>query len=332
MNSKLILHVGHGKTGTSYIQSTLALNVEKLRENGIAYPKHLSLELAAKGITTSGNGSLIFDRNFCVNGITLLSDEGFCYRLTVDNNFEKLVLRHKSELEVILYTRNVIEFYASSWGQYIKTGLGTLDFEQYILERDQHPYELILWWLETAKKHDFVCKVRNYSNHKHALMEIFTQDLLGDSLDVDLQLPANNIINRSLTISELNALTAFNRYLGKDESFIAKNLVHKLPDIEPEYPKISQQSYHLLNNRIQSSIQKINALIDPKEAVLIEDFHTYNSKTNVVSSHICELSKDQLSVIAEAISDELTFNSLVRRKSKKYMEMIRRKLKKTIWR
>ena len=34
----LVIHVGHGKTGTSAIQSFLALNQAKLREFGVIYP------------------------------------------------------------------------------------------------------------------------------------------------------------------------------------------------------------------------------------------------------------------------------------------------------
>ena len=35
---KLVLHLGHGKTGTSSIQATLLANAELLAANGIAYP------------------------------------------------------------------------------------------------------------------------------------------------------------------------------------------------------------------------------------------------------------------------------------------------------
>ena len=149
------------KTGTSYIQSTLALNFEKLQENGIFYPKHSSFKNAITGTATSGNGSLIFNQNFNVKGKTLLSDEGLCNRFSIDNNFEKFILRHKSELEIILYTRNVIEFCAQRWGPYLKTDLGTLNFEEHILEK-RSPYNSILWWLKAAKKYKFVCKVKNY--------------------------------------------------------------------------------------------------------------------------------------------------------------------------
>ena len=91
----------------------------------------------------------------------MLSDDGLCNRFSIDNNFEKFILRHKSELEIILYTRNVIEFCAQRWGPYLKTGLGTLNFEEHILEK-RSPYNSILWWLKAAKKYKFVCKVKNY--------------------------------------------------------------------------------------------------------------------------------------------------------------------------
>ena len=43
---EIILHIGHGKTGSSYLQSFLALNREKLLDIGIDYPKDDEFENA----------------------------------------------------------------------------------------------------------------------------------------------------------------------------------------------------------------------------------------------------------------------------------------------
>ena len=48
--NKLILHIGHGKTGSSYIQSFLANNILKLKENGIKYPKPRDLLKQKRGL------------------------------------------------------------------------------------------------------------------------------------------------------------------------------------------------------------------------------------------------------------------------------------------
>lgn len=57
--SVLYLHVGHGKTGSSYLQSALALSQDALRDNGIFYSLNEVGRRAAQGKITSGNGNLL---------------------------------------------------------------------------------------------------------------------------------------------------------------------------------------------------------------------------------------------------------------------------------
>jgi hypothetical protein len=53
---KLFLHIGHGKTGTSAIQSSLAIASDELSKKGISYPIQQSLrEQASQLEITSGN-------------------------------------------------------------------------------------------------------------------------------------------------------------------------------------------------------------------------------------------------------------------------------------
>ena len=54
--TKLFLHIGHGKTGTSAIQSALAIASEDLAKRGINYPIQQSLrDRASRLEITSGN-------------------------------------------------------------------------------------------------------------------------------------------------------------------------------------------------------------------------------------------------------------------------------------
>ena len=53
-HQNIILHIGHGKTGSSYIQSSLALSVGRLREAGIEYPEVTPLTSAKQGGISSG--------------------------------------------------------------------------------------------------------------------------------------------------------------------------------------------------------------------------------------------------------------------------------------
>ena len=59
MKKNLIVHIGHGKTGTSYIQSVLALNIELLSSLGITYPDFgRIMTLARSGNVTAGHSNI----------------------------------------------------------------------------------------------------------------------------------------------------------------------------------------------------------------------------------------------------------------------------------
>ena len=67
---EIILHIGHGKTGTSYLQSCLALNRQKLLDIGIDYPEDRSFKSAKKGEITSGNPAQFFNNYLNIESIT----------------------------------------------------------------------------------------------------------------------------------------------------------------------------------------------------------------------------------------------------------------------
>ena len=50
--SNLVLHIGRNKTGSSYIQSVLALNIKQLSKYGINYPQPSDIKKASKGYNT----------------------------------------------------------------------------------------------------------------------------------------------------------------------------------------------------------------------------------------------------------------------------------------
>ena len=327
MNPKLILHIGHGKTGTSYIQSTLALNIDNLKKYNIHYPLHKSFSSAVKGLTTSGNGNLIFNPKFTIDQTTLLSDEGLCYRLSIDDNFKRFVQRHNCDLEIILYTRNVVEMLASRWGQYIKTGLGVLSFDEFISADKFNSYETVLWWVEASKKFNFTLKLRNYSSHKSSLINVFYQDLLNAPVDFDIILPETKIINRSMTISELKLQTAFNRFFKESGSFISSALIKKLPNIESEQPIISQMNYDKLYKRYNAVINKINSFIDPNEKIIIEGYLKYNSNGTRFDDSEYNFNQDQIEVIAEALANEQSFSNVISRTIQSLIRGIKKKKK-----
>ena len=57
----LYIHIGHNKTGSSYIQSIFANSIATLQEQGIVYANSKNLEKAKRGEITTGNSSAFSD-------------------------------------------------------------------------------------------------------------------------------------------------------------------------------------------------------------------------------------------------------------------------------
>ena len=133
----IVLHIGHGKTGSSYLQSCLALNRDKLLALGIDYPWHRSFAKATAGSISSGNGANFLKYLPDLNAeseIVVFSSEFLFANLLASTQFKDLLNSEKYRIEVLLYTRNLFEMKFSSWGQAVKRGGLTLDVNTTLLK------------------------------------------------------------------------------------------------------------------------------------------------------------------------------------------------------
>ena len=157
MSRTVIIHVGHGKTGTSYIQSSLALNRGKLSELGISYPYDLSIERAIQGDTTSGNGALfqshylpaieeadqiLFSSEILFH--SLIDDGGLSLRNCLMDKYENV--------KIILFTRDILDMLVSTWGQLVKKMGATIGLNEYIQSRKDRHHEKVISWINLSKK------------------------------------------------------------------------------------------------------------------------------------------------------------------------------------
>jgi len=307
MTPKLILHIGHGKTGTSYIQSVLASNTDYLKTNGIRYPEHASFDSAKEGKVSSGNGSLFLD-GIALEGTTLFSFEKFFHALASDEQVEELVLPHAADVQILLYTRNVFEMISSAWGQDIKRGGGTLDIDAYMSRRNDPHHRRVLWWLEASKRYGFDCKVRNYSLHRKTLIDTFFTDLMGEqgeSYSSQLTLPENSQVNRSLTVAEYKIQLEFNKNIPHTGSYISDSFVNLLPSIKSETPLISPDTYDKVVQWIEPTIEKINQLIDPSEAIKIETLEEIQASSVGLTDREYRISGDQIEALVASVSEKI---------------------------
>lgn len=132
----LWLHIGHGKTGSSYLQSCFAFSRKELAANGLHYPWHRNIRQAAKGQTTSGNGrfliraldSGVHRAAFVISARALrrdwlLSSEFLVHRLSRPDaaaNLKGLMTKAGfSRIRMLLFIRDPEAHLMSAWHQWI---------------------------------------------------------------------------------------------------------------------------------------------------------------------------------------------------------------------
>jgi len=222
------LHVGMGKTGTSYIQSTLSVNRKRLAECGVLYPVLGENKRIRLGGIDSGNGvhlaqSLLPNRFFLSDKrkkeiwrdldselgrgfeYVLISSE-FLLSLSVEGFLEiqAHAKRFKYACEVIVFARSLLERVYSQWMQRLKRSGGTSDWEEHAIHA-QSEMERQLDKLDSIfgrnRMHCF-----NYDSWKNDLLAPMARLLKWDCV---LARPFR-VVNRSLAPEEVSRMLYFN--------------------------------------------------------------------------------------------------------------------------
>ena len=273
--NKLILHIGHGKTGSSYIQSFLANNILKLKENGINYPKPRDFIKAKKGFITSGNGHRFLNKEGKINYVnfkdktTLFSEETLFDKLISNEEFVNIINSKFLKVKVILFTRNLFEHEFSVWGQLIKRNKYIYHLDDYFTQNHKSKtYELVKKWIILSEKSNFELKLLNYSNHKNDLINSFLEEIMLNKKTLsDFHIPSQKI-NRSLNLTELEFIRMINLLDFKKN--LAEDLVNYFPNVESSQIFCNQESYQLCLESNLDNINFINSFLDNSEKIKIE--------------------------------------------------------------
>ena len=141
--TKLFLHIGHGKTGTSAIQSSLAIASDNLRGKGINYPIGSTLrDRASRLEITSGNWEpkpdislseqvlSIAEQNQDDSAIILSSESLFWLIPELIKN--KSQWENQLDLHIILAVREIEEMLSSEYQQRVKRHGDAMPLEQFL--------------------------------------------------------------------------------------------------------------------------------------------------------------------------------------------------------
>lgn len=312
---EIIIHIGHGKTATSYIQSFLALNKKKLLDIGIDYPEHESFEAAKKGHISSGNG-VTLEKNISnlellsSKDIILFSNENFYHQFLIEKSkiFNQLAKSNKYKLKIILYSRNLFSQLFSTWAQTIKRSRQTWDINTFLKQPNLNYHKQILDWFDLSKELGFEIIFRNYSNHKNYILDTFLKDLINNkNINIKFDMPSEKKINRSLTFSEYEFQRVCN-FLKLGSPDLSDLLVNELPEVDAMKLKCDFETYNFVKNKNFNIINDINNRVNKKEALVIEPIEevTYNKEDN----NFKPLSKNQMSLISSYLSKKIkNFNS-----------------------
>ncbi|NVO25469.1 hypothetical protein [Donghicola mangrovi] len=311
------LHAGHGKTGSSFLQSCLAMSSDVLAAQKIHYPDLTnSFANARAGRITAGNihtGKMALleaveetCRHLSEDQAVLFSHEELFAYLNGGNAkaFLEKVRDGEFDLRVLCFIRDPLEHAVSLYQQTVKRSGNTDRFSQF-LGNYKVPRE-VKNFVTTLNEAGAKVSIRNYSRHSKRLAGV-TEDWLGLQQD-SLNQPERLVVNRSVTNGELALQIEFSKFLGRRASvLISDPLCNNLPDVRSEYPAISREELEPFLARMRSSISKVNPVIPADEVYSVPSTDDAIKRfPDPDDSMLYSFSREQLEVIARKLSRELT--------------------------
>ncbi|MGB0928309.1 MAG: hypothetical protein ACPGVA_13930 [Pikeienuella sp.] len=308
----LFLHIGHGKTGTSYLQSCFVLSRQTLARTGILYPMGRQDRQAARGATSSGNGTPLAktlgaqpqnigrilrplrrsQRNI------LFSSEFLFHHMTKDISAEDLLrFADKANCErisVFLLIRDPLDHMRSAYLQNVQRS-GLSEHIDGMARRFNMPIRV--YNLLTAFDHPRIdITVRNYSRIKEQLTAE-TEDWLGLSPGT-LKHPHQSRVNRSLTAAEMEIQRVFNKEFGPSGRLFADKVIDALPELKPDYPIMGETARQITHDRCANAMRQINRIIPENQAYCFDLL----DPPPIDDSDLVTLSEDQVDVIINALA------------------------------
>ena len=284
------LHIGHGKTGTSAIQSAFAIAQENLLSHQIEYPIPLiEREKASQFAITSGNWKhnpkeslakelFRLSEEKANNNSILLSSESLFWHL--DSLFEEELHRVKDlNLHILLAVRDIEEMLSSEYQQRVKRHGEKRPFEQFLRSRHfiSSHHKKASDVLSLLKQHEIKTTIINYSKHKNEITELIFEAIQApDAYPRDAM--HGVVVNRSMSQKELSILTLVNSLFYTRFPWISARLsdalVKQLPTVQSQKCRLSEGSQLKLYEVNHDYIENINASLDPKD-------HLYDQSTMI---------------------------------------------------
>ena len=278
--SKLYLHIGHGKTGTSYLQAVFAHNAPLLAEHGIDYPgSGRVMREAASGATTSGNRAIFLkkfqdDPKFFASERSMLFSGESLWGQFWEADFAPKLARIAQEsgkaVEILFFIRDPVELLLSDYLQNVQQRAKIPKLNQFAGEgggkRQAKHMERVLSVQQQCADHGFGLTMVNYSRARDQLLEK-TKTFLNLPKDADFQPPAR-IVNRSIGAFEMGVKqglsTAFDGMnLPENKNYI-RRLVEATSELKMPPPVLSDAALAAFSKIVAPVMEQVNAYL-PQE-------------------------------------------------------------------
>lgn len=274
----LHLHVGHGKTGSSYLQSWLAVNAEVLaRRHGLAYPQRSPVTQrvetdARRGLFSMGNGFVLEDllgsgsagraatslRELAAGRSVVFSCERFMKSLAGRlAQVERLALEAGlTGVRYLLFVRDPLEHALSLYAEMVKAHGYVGSADDWLDEYDllDHVERFLA---ERARCPGSELTVVNYSRVARRVLEPLGAWLGVDPSGAGLHPPPRARVNRSLTPLELRLQRQLNRILGPRAAPLGRLLVGLRPARPSGPPQASSEARETFLRRLGAQLERL---------------------------------------------------------------------------
>ena len=279
--TKLFLHIGHGKTGTSAIQSSLAIASERLAALGIEYPIDTKLRDRASQLEiTSGNWKaksetsltdqlLEITRRNKKNSTIILSSESLFW-LIPDLLSRRTDWGDFIDLHIIMAVREVEEMLSSEYQQLVKRHGNSMLLGQFIRTRNfvSSHHAKAAEIIDLMSQHKTSNTIINYSKHRKDISRLIFK-LIGAEEAYPEDKMTGAVINRSLSRKELDFLIMINKLYHKEfpsiSTKISDALIKRQPNLEAGQCKIGEKQLEKIYKKNETALQKINTCLDVNE-------------------------------------------------------------------
>jgi len=307
----LFLHIGHGKTGSSYLQSAFRGNRERLARQGIVYPAGADRDVTDPLAVTPGNGpgllssegalaaalveregevagrSALFSSEWLIRELHARPDLGFLPTVAGKAGYARVA--------VLLFVRDPLGDAASRWRDWIKSRghVGPIEDCFRAFERPEMVADVLdrLGALEGV-----ATTVLNYSRCRERLLAVAGAWL---GLAESLVPPPVPRVNRALSAGELVFQRALNAAAGASGGFLAERLCKRLPDVETDDLRPSLAVQEETWARLLPAIERVNAHLPEGQR------YRCDVKPPLDLDGEQRLGEHQLRVIAEEVGGEI---------------------------